>query len=810
MPQGTFELDIRSNIRNLEGRVQRLGRQFDTLGVRGTANINKMNTSLQRTEGIFTRLEARMRRFLVVFASFSVVSAGAIGIGRSADSYRRFENSLRAITDTEEERLILAEQLQELAQENFISLEAAGGALLTFNATARTTGATLQDNLQVVETIAALTAGLGLSAIQTNTAYAQLGQSFSQQRVELENIKTLTEASPAIVERIRQGYELLTGDTRSLLEVTRAGELSGRILFNSLLAANEQAVKLRDNANRTFGQAVQQVRTSFSLFANAFVNTGNAGQLFIDLLGRIASLLEGPLFLGFTQVAALTGLLSLGLVPLVAQFDNLFGRLAVGRRRYASLEGELLKLIRAQKQGRIATELLGTLHGSLSDRLREQGRIISDYRNRLNSLTGQFGDAVKAGAGFRGFLVGALRNLNLWVVAISAAASALILFIGRHDRFLKQLERTPATVDRAISKLRDLKKAIEENTEAADKELEVLLAAEEVRASRRVEELRRGLELRRDDIQEPLTGARGQASRIAEVNAEREKENILIREKIQNLEKSLELELETLAAIRAGPEAYAKLIEQRQRDRSGISGESTVVTSGVAADDPTRGGFLGRNASDIAPDTGIISGATGQRDRETGLANSIRTNFSGAFNETGDNIVNSLDDSIRNAIENGGNFSDFGKFFEQQLTSALLQSASDAISNLISEGISLLFTSFGATGGAAAPTGGAQGGQFKFATGGFIRGPGTGTSDSINARLSNGEFVVNAQATRNNLGALHAINNGQNVSGGEVNVNNSFQLNGDFNEQSQQAIQQYMPDIADSVEYALRERGVIQ
>ena len=77
---------------------------------------------------------------------------------------------------------------------------------------------------------------------------------------------------------------------------------------------------------------------------------------------------------------------------------------------------------------------------------------------------------------------------------------------------------------------------------------------------------------------------------------------------------------------------------------------------------------MGRNASDIAPDTGIISGATGQRNRDTGLANSIRTNFSGAFNETGDNIVNSLDDSIRNAIENGGNFSDFGRFFEKQLT----------------------------------------------------------------------------------------------------------------------------------------------
>ncbi|MFI9506871.1 phage tail tape measure protein [Nocardia sp. NPDC052566] len=47
-----------------------------------------------------------------------------------------------------------------------------------------------------------------------------------------------------------------------------------------------------------------------------------------------------------------------------------------------------------------------------------------------------------------------------------------------------------------------------------------------------------------------------------------------------------------------------------------------------------------------------------------------------------------------------------------------------------------------------------------FATGGHISGPGTGTSDSIVARLSDGEFVVNAKATSENLGLLHAINSG--------------------------------------------------
>ncbi|MFC6011379.1 hypothetical protein [Nocardia lasii] len=47
-----------------------------------------------------------------------------------------------------------------------------------------------------------------------------------------------------------------------------------------------------------------------------------------------------------------------------------------------------------------------------------------------------------------------------------------------------------------------------------------------------------------------------------------------------------------------------------------------------------------------------------------------------------------------------------------------------------------------------------------YAAGGAVRGPGTGSSDSILARLSNGEFVVNAAATAGALPLLEAINAG--------------------------------------------------
>jgi hypothetical protein len=45
------------------------------------------------------------------------------------------------------------------------------------------------------------------------------------------------------------------------------------------------------------------------------------------------------------------------------------------------------------------------------------------------------------------------------------------------------------------------------------------------------------------------------------------------------------------------------------------------------------------------------------------------------------------------------------------------------------------------------------------ATGGYIRGPGSSTSDSILARLSNGEFVLNAGSVRRvGVGFLEALN----------------------------------------------------
>ncbi len=119
-----------------------------------------------------------------------------------------------------------------------------------------------------------------------------------------------------------------------------------------------------------------------------------------------------------------------------------------------------------------------------------------------------------------------------------------------------------------------------------------------------------------------------------------------------------------------------------------------------------------------------------------------------------------IPEAASTAAKEVGDFSaDIGKTLPASLDSAE-NSLSGFISSLLKGGsggsgggLGSLF-GLGGTGAAAATDA-----AVWVAGGGHVTGAGSGTSDSIPARLSNGEFVVNAAAARGNLDLLHAINN---------------------------------------------------
>lgn len=124
------------------------------------------------------------------------------------------------------------------------------------------------------------------------------------------------------------------------------------------------------------------------------------------------------------------------------------------------------------------------------------------------------------------------------------------------------------------------------------------------------------------------------------------------------------------------------------------------------------------------------------------------------------------------------------------------------------------------------------------ATGGRIKGPGTGTSDSIPTMLSNGEFVINAKSAKEHLGILSAINTGNipkfatgglvgSISNPEMNarpksidttkmVSNrstgsqqiiNVNVTGDISRQTKAEVYKMLPNIANGVNIHNKEKG---
>ncbi|MDR5736129.1 phage tail tape measure protein [Caballeronia sp. LZ025] len=115
-------------------------------------------------------------------------------------------------------------------------------------------------------------------------------------------------------------------------------------------------------------------------------------------------------------------------------------------------------------------------------------------------------------------------------------------------------------------------------------------------------------------------------------------------------------------------------------------------------------------------------------------------------NNTAQNAIANLGDAITNFVVDGKlSFGDFVK----SIVSGFVKIEAES---LIAKAALSAFNFFG---GGDAAVGVAK------AAGGLITGPGTGTSDSIPARLSNGEFVLTADAVqRIGVSNLYAMNNG--------------------------------------------------
>ena len=144
-----------------------------------------------------------------------------------------------------------------------------------------------------------------------------------------------------------------------------------------------------------------------------------------------------------------------------------------------------------------------------------------------------------------------------------------------------------------------------------------------------------------------------------------------------------------------------------------------------------------------------------------GISDGMR-NYSDSFQSMRESMSDAVSGSLGKMADSLADFVATGKADFRGLSASILQDLSRMLIKMAL--FNAMKAAMGAWGGGFRDGGMVQ----QFSNGGAVWGAGTSTSDSIPALLSNGEFVVNAAATRRHRALLEAVNQNRYASGGAV------------------------------------------
>lgn len=239
------------------------------------------------------------------------------------------------------------------------------------------------------------------------------------------------------------------------------------------------------------------------------------------------------------------------------------------------------------------------------------------------------------------------------------------------------------------------------------------------------------------------------ALKEAQLRGASQKELDMLNEKLALLKKTHQYTIDNINQT-AAAKANSAQTDYDNKEAEWQARHDTSSTVGKWSMDAERDFEAGKakanNADSYEEKVRLMNEALQKYDEEQQKINTISK-----IQQTSNQLAKDFSGAITDWITGAQSFGDAMKNILQQLIAQLIQAAIYA---------TIVAACTGGGGGFAARWSSAFG--KAFATGGSVDGPGTGTSDSIPAMLSNGEYVLNAQAVdRLGVPFLNGLNTGR-------------------------------------------------
>ncbi|PLR25062.1 hypothetical protein SGCZBJ_12560 [Caulobacter zeae] len=681
----------------------------------------------------------KLRAGLAGVASAFGAAMSAREVAEIADTYTRFTNSLKVAGVEGAALAQVQEALFASAQKNGVELETLGTLYGRAAQAAKTLGASQNDLLRFTDGVTNALRIQGGDPAAASGALLQLSQALQAGTVRAEEFNSINEGAFPILQAVAAGADRFSGSVAKLRAEVLAGKVSSQEFFAAFLRGSAQLEERAAKSSLTTAQALTQLRNALVKYVGEGDQASGASATMaaaiktladnIDVLIPAIAVLGVALGVGFVANAtkaavagrgagaailtAFGGPVGLAITAVGIAIASVAGEAAVAQRDVAGLQATTDDLKSSLADARA---LLDPTPGKLAS-------VGKEAAGAVPGITAFAGEVGKAAA-------------KLWELAAAQKAAAINKLLGERANLSTQIQNN----ERRLPQQR--REAFGRDFGFGDH-------------GSLQDQMGRAKRFFAGEIANWYTGGKSDQELADSIKAAKARMIELEKAIVDLGNADLKEFVDEAKALQAATAPPAGKPKGKGKDKGGIQGWEIDP----ATVDPST--FFDIN-SDVGRPVDVVSnerGLVSSEDRVADLANALEAMRQQQFDRIYDATYGALDAAFRGGAK--GLLAYFGEQLRQSLLKGAAKGLAEAFSKKAGGGIAkAAMALFGFK------DGGYLGG---FAGGGLLQGPGTGTSDSILAsngkgklaRFSDGEFIVNAAATRKHRALLEAINSGR-------------------------------------------------
>ncbi|EAW0724776.1 hypothetical protein BKF00_06870 [Salmonella enterica] len=761
---------------NLNASEQQASKSAQQLAQQQT----KAGDAASKSTSQFNGLATAAKGLGAIFAARQILEWGTAFV-TVADNINLLQSRINLYTKSQQETNQVFGQLQEISNRAGVSLQETAQTFTQFAAAGKDMGVSNQQVLQLVQNLQTMARVSGASGEGASAAIYQLSQAFASGRLQGDEFRSVAEQMPVILDILSKKLGVTRGELR---QMATDGKLNSDVLLmlsGDFSELDAQATKLP----RTVAQASDALMNNLGVAADALNDKLGLSQGVAKSIDGVSQALDywtKRLNGTTTEVDELGRQLSIQNGTLQRQqavYDDLSDKTGM-YGKYLQDQINKQKAVVAETENQInAMQHLASMAQQLAGDMRaitapaKQPRADSDAQKQIDSLKGQLKYTKALADGHYELAAGVKLGSNATKDQITSYASLL----KQQSEYKQGLKDEKKANSEAVSEAKRAQKELERNQAANEKYLKTL--QDKVNAGEY------DVQLAREQVQLNLT----QGASVDQLTAAYQK-SYQVQQQLtlqsQQAEAQSRLNKDATDAERAAVDAQVAALQKQQQAKQ-LAAQVQQVNSDVQGElNPYQASVDQVNQQEAQRLTAVQ--AWRQQFRDDDLAaeqqyQDMKTQIQQAGEQARTNLANAnyglllqssadflgqMADGL--AQSKGEQSSAYKAMFALSKAFSIAQ-ASINLWTAVSQAMALPFPANIPFAAKALAEGTAILGNIQsiagtgFATGGYVKGAGTGQSDSINARLSNGEYVMTRQATSRYRDTLDSMNRGTATAG---------------------------------------------